>query len=908
MRISRRNLIRAAAAAPASQAVAGRAAAAPGQAAPVSLAWLGGKAPATPAGVSWGVPWPRGAVRKEQSFRLTTAQGQTLPLQTWPLAYWPDGSLKWSGFATVAGPDAAGALTLGPGPAAAGGAVVRVRENATEIEVNTGTLECGIPRQGAAIIGSMSVNGVVVARDGRLSCSLEDRSGWAAGRTIRREDFTGSTRKLIVEQSGPVRAVVRLEGVHKAGQGGREWLPFTVRLYFYAGDAAVRLVHSIVFDGEEQKDFIAALGLAFTVPMREQVHNRHVRFSGQGDGLWSEPVQPATGRARLTMAGRPDVYAEQLAGRRIPNKEQFDAAGQKLLTDWADWEAYKLVQPTADGFTIQKRANPQCCWLEAGAGRRSSGCVFAGDVSGGLTVAVRNFWQSFPASLEVHNATSPEATVQAWLWSPDAPAMDLRHYDVRAHDLDSSYEDVQPGFSTPHGVGHTSELMLYPSAAVPAKADLARRARANQEPPLLVASPEYLHSVPVFGIWSLPDRSTAFRRAVEDQLDRAVALYQKEVEQRRWYGFWNFGDVMHAYDPGRHTWRYDIGGFAWDNTELGTDLWLWYSFLRTGRADIFRMAEAMTRHTSEVDVYHLGRFAMLGSRHNVRHWGCGAKEARISQAAYRRFYYYLTSDERTGDIMREVVNVDRKVMEIDPMRLASPRTGPLPYPGRVRGGPDWLAFAGNWMTEWERTGDNRYRDKIRAGLESMANMPYGFMTGPNCLYGYDPASGKLYPLGDDPFGTYNLQVIMGGAEVMFELVQLIDHPGWNRAWLQYCRLTNAPKEVVARDMKTGAEGADASYAGPGRLAAYAYLRTRDPAFAKKALAQMTGPGFGVRQSGPPYVTRRVEPPDVLNAVDEYPGVSTNSTAQSSLNAIQVLEMCRDQLPEEMPPQAAPPRR
>ena len=53
-----------------------------------------------------------------------------------------------------------------------------------------------------------------------------------------------------------------------------------------------------------------------------------------------------------------------------------------------------------------------------------------------------------------------------------------------------------------------------------------------------------------------------------------------------------------------------------------------------------------------------GRFAGLGSRHNVRHWGCGAKEARISQAAFRRFYYYLTTDERTGDLMREVVDVD----------------------------------------------------------------------------------------------------------------------------------------------------------------------------------------------------------------------------------------------------------
>ena len=38
----------------------------------------------------------------------------------------------------------------------------------------------------------------------------------------------------------------------------------------------------------------------------------------------------------------------------------------------------------------------------------------------------------------------------------------------------------------------------------------------------------------------------------------------------------------------------------------------------------------MTRNTSEVDVYHLGQFVGLGSRHNVSHWGCGAKEARIS--------------------------------------------------------------------------------------------------------------------------------------------------------------------------------------------------------------------------------------------------------------------------------------
>jgi len=852
-------------------------------------------------GISWGVPWTRGAYRKDQRFTLTGSGGSVLPLQSWPLAWWPDGSLKWSGFASVVDTGAAGPFRLVPGSSGVPVApAVRVREGADGIDIDTGSMQCRIPLQGAAVIDSIAVSGRVVARQGRLLCRLEDRSETDV---LRFENFGSVVRKATVEQSGPVRAVVKIEGVHKAEKASREWLPFTVRLYFYAGDAAVRMVHTIVFDGDQEKDFIRGLGVAFTVPMREQVHNRHVRFSGEGAGLWAEPVQPATGARRLTAAAGDDLYAAQLAGTRIPNKEQFDKQGQFLLSNWAVWDSYKLVQPTAEGFTVQKRTNPRSCWLAAGAGTRASGLAFVGDVTGGLGIALRNFWQSYPTSLEVRNATAEAAELRVWLWSPDAPAMDLRHYDLRNHTLEASYEDVQPGFSTANGIGRTSELTLYPSAAVPARDETARQAQSNSEPPRLVCSPEYLHQVPVFGVWSLPDRSTPLKRMVEDRINGALELYRKEIEQRRWYGFWDYGDVMHAYDPGRHTWRYDIGGYAWDNTELGTDLWLWYSFLRTGRAEVFRMAEAMTRHTSEVDTYHLGRFAGLGSRHNVRHWGCGAKEARISQAAFRRFYYYITTDERTGDMMRSVVDVDYKVTEIDPMRLASPRTGTIPYPGRMRGGPDWLACVGNWMTEWERTGDNKYRDKILAGMDSIVKMPYGFMTGPNTLYGYDPATGELYPLVSDGFGTYNLQVIQGGAEVVFELNQLIEHAGWQKAFLQYCRLTTAPKEVVARDMATATEGSDGSYAGVGRLAAYAYWKTGNAAFVARAISQLGGAGGPRRVPGGPYATRRVAGPDVLNAIDEASFVSTNSTAQSSLTAIQVLELCKDQLPAELP---APP--
>jgi PcRGLX-like protein C-terminal alpha/alpha toroid domain len=237
--------------------------------------------------------------------------------------------------------------------------------------------------------------------------------------------------------------------------------------------------------------------------------------------------------------------------------------------------------------------------------------------------------------------------------------------------------------------------------------------------------------------------------------------------------------------------------------------------------------------------------------------------------------------------MRAVVDIDYKLLELDPMRLASPVVpGQNPYPARVRGGPDWLAFVGNWMTEWERTGEPKYRDKIIAGMDSIAAMPYGFLTGPDQLYGYDPKNGKMIPLLQDGYGVYNLTTIMGGAEVVFELNELIDHAGWRKAWKEYCLLTRAPKEVGARGRSTGNEGLAGEYAQFGRCAGYVYLESKNVALAKKAWTLVRVPT---------YASTHLEGPAVLEPIDEVTGVTTNTTAQGCLEAIELLEMCGDQL-------------
>ena len=53
-------------------------------------------------------------------------------------------------------------------------------------------------------------------------------------------------------------------------------------------------------------------------------------------------------------------------------------------------------------------------------------------------------------------------------------------------------------------------------------------------------SPQYLHDTKVFGVWSVQDRSTPFKKAIEDRLDGAIAYYEKAIDEQHWYGFWNF--------------------------------------------------------------------------------------------------------------------------------------------------------------------------------------------------------------------------------------------------------------------------------------------------------------------------------------------------------------------------------
>jgi hypothetical protein len=411
------------------------------------------------------------------------------------------------------------------------------------------------------------------------------------------------------------------------------------------------------------------------------------------------------------------------------------------------------------------------------------------------------------------------------------------------------------------------------------------------DPALLVCEPQRLREAGVFGDWTPVDRSTPARAQIEDRLDFLFDFYVAQQEQRRWYGFWDYGDVMHTYDHDRHQWRYDIGGYAWDNSELSPDLWLWQQFLRTRRKDVFRFAEAMTRHTGEVDVYHLGRFKGLGTRHNVQHWGCSAKQLRISSAVYRRPYYYLTADERTGDLLAELAEAESNFLEIDPTRKV--RTDvytPDRHALAVGLGTDWGALAAAWLTQWERKGDTAARDKLLGTMADIGALPQGFLTGEALL---DLDTGR-FDTTRDQIAISHLSAVFGLVEICSELIALQDVVGFKDAWLRYCRLylaTPEEQEAAVGRRLTGISLIQAH----SRLTAYAAAHSDDENLARlawQAFHHDVGDQLNTNalQRQDDWLTTAVVGPHVLAPLDEAIFVSTNDASQYGLAAIQLLAL------------------
>ncbi|EPE10859.1 hypothetical protein F503_05954 [Ophiostoma piceae UAMH 11346] len=921
---------------------------------PVPVHWLG----ATPdlnTGTTFGLPWPRGSCAPTTAFTCHDEHGTPVPLQSWQTGLWPDGSMKWSAHALPATTTPASTYRIhsnrNTGSTDVGGKMqhagarfmsssedvgfdaIRVKTSDSFVTVDTGKITVKFVRRGTQIIRQIvASNGTAVGSDGQLVLLTQAVTETADAdhdtTPAALKSFEGRVDELYVEQDGPVRAVVVARGAHYDAKATdaetAACLPFVLRFYLYAGSEAIRIVHTLVYDLDEHTTLVRGIGIRFGVPLQgSELYNRHIRFAGAGAGVLAESVQGVTGLWR-----DPGVEARraQRHGEPTPSDTHRWDSSFSSLHKWVPaWSDYSLTQLSPDGFTVKKRTKAGSSWVNVSGGTRAGGLAYLGTAeTGGLAVGLRNFWERYPTSLDIRGGAENVGEITVWLYSPSADAMDLRPYhdglgqktyDDQLDALKITYEDWEEGLGSPYGIARTNELVIFGLAQTPSALDTSRLVELVRSPPQLLSTPEYIYSTAAFGqSWvpfkKLPPPPSSSSDAphdsavIQNRLELLFNFYKGQIEQRRWYGFWDHGDVMHTYDADRHTWRYDVGGYAWDNSELSPDLWLWFYFLCTGRQDVFRVAEALTRHTSEVDTYHLGPYKGLGTRHGVQHWSDSCKQARVCNAFYRRIFYFLSGgDERTGELLTEALDGESAFLRIDPYRKVRTDRGlyqPDPEAVNISLGTDWSALAASWIIEWERggVGAAAAREKLWRSMIGIGGLHNGFVTG---LALYNMRTGDVSPPAHDSDNkgvvkVSHLSAMFGLVEVCAELVELMAdtedalvYRRFREAWLDYCQAFNASAEEQTQKYGSSFPNLQLRQ-GHSRLTAYAAHSLASPALARRAWHEFaTGDGYNITTK---WVVNTVEPHDNVAPVDEAPWVSTNITALYGLAAIQNLALLK----------------
>jgi len=225
------------------------------------------------------------------------------------------------------------------------------------------------------------------------------------------------------------------------------------------------------------------------------------------------------------------------------------------------------------------------------------------------------------------------------------------------------------------------------------------------------------------------------------------------------------------------------------------------------------------------------------------------------------------------------VEIERKVGSVT--LPAKPPVKPPPGQVMMSFGTVWGSLVAAWYTEWERTGEARWRDRIVAGMESIAALPKQWFAG---YAFYDLASGRFTGPGDK-VTTSHLNGAFGVFEMHVELLELLDAPKYREAWLDYCQYYNAPPAEF--EARTGAPGAERGLRqGHSRFTAYAAVKRNNPALARRAWMEFAGQGDRPDRLAT-ATPRRIAGAAVLKPVDEIVGVSTNDAAQWGLAATQL---------------------
>ncbi|MBN1675397.1 MAG: hypothetical protein JXR37_30430 [Kiritimatiellae bacterium] len=625
--------------------------------------------------VTFGVPFPRNVLLSAGNARIVDARGVAQACQIATTATWSgkDGSVKWLLVDMLARKGADYALEYGRAVAAQRPEyALDIAEGEGAFTVRTGAAEFGFRRGSGCVIDH--VQGTVGWNAGQPG----DRMYLLDDRGVRYVAGGGpETEELVLEERGPLRAVVRRSGWYMDGAGGK-FCGYVVRVHLYAGRPTAKILHTLVIGFDTNAHRLKDIGLPFPVGAGQAVFGLAERAGETG----------SSGRSPAGAGGASEpVTAGYLCQ---PQHDRFRLVGPdgRVLGEGARAEGWAAVQTR--GGTV-------------GLGLRHFREMCAKEISYRAGRLVMHLWAPHAEQPLDFNARAVlGASFEAW---------------TEHHKWNREYANYKGGLEQHDqacGLARTHELIL---TVQPDAGQAAAVARSVRRPVLVFAPPEWMCRTDVFGNIEPYDPGRF------PKIENAIRLgWERYAFKRRYFKDWgwiDYGDVHY-----KHHWNEDQTAMRaepwrrWAQRFYGFHLVPYVLWARSGDRRYLDFAIGNTRHIMDVDTCHLDNAELRKSK-GARYGGDGglfhyAADLYFDLDCDTRYinqywYFYLTGERRGLDVceeMREYAYSRRK-------SGAETR-----YRSRHTGGPLYS------MTEdYAATWDPRFRERA----DNYAGLLFGAM-------------------------------------------------------------------------------------------------------------------------------------------------------------------------------------
>lgn len=399
--------------------------------------------------VTLGIPFPKGVLQSPDHVRVVDTTGAEVPAQVTEVTSWEpaDPSVKWVWVFFFAGDGPQYRLEYGP-------AVRRTRpaqplesinnpRAAGLAELTTGPMRIVVRQGDTGFLTSVQLdldgNGFTDADEiaagpaarGSFADVLDDRGLDPSKATILRTTLERGT--------GPLHAVLRVDGEYRYGRDDNETSPFVTRIHTYAGRTYIRVLHTWVYTG--------------TPDHHRPQEGDYPHVATQGERLIrTDPTDTGWTRPNDQLQALGQAITLRLGDRRSPSsgRAQLDAT------------------PGGPG------------WLHVTDGRR------------GVAVGLKHFVEEFPKEL-AWDSTSQ--TLSAFFWSPKAGAASF----ARSSNAPAN-EGAVENWAT--GLAKTSEAIWFFHGAGTSDDEVRRTMDLVLRPPVAHVDPAWYGRSGVYGTFA----------------------------------------------------------------------------------------------------------------------------------------------------------------------------------------------------------------------------------------------------------------------------------------------------------------------------------------------------------------------------------------------------------------------